>query len=146
MGAIASGGVRVMNDEIVRALRLDDTHIEPVAASEQRELARREAAYREGRGDVDVSGRTVIIIDDGLATGATMRAAVTALRRRDPVWIVVAVPIGAEETCRALRREADEVVCLRTPEPFGGVGAWYEDFSQTEDDEVRQLLAASAAR
>jgi putative phosphoribosyl transferase len=145
MGAIASGGVRVMNEEIVRALRLDDTHIEPVAASEQRELARREAAYREGRGDVDVSGRTVIIIDDGLATGASMRAAVKALRMRNPVRIVVAVPIGAEETCKALRREADEVVCLHTPEPFGGVGAWYEDFSQTEDDEVRQLLAASAA-
>ena len=144
MGAIASGGVRVMNDEIVRALRLDETHIEPVAASEQRELARRETAYREGRGDVDVAGRTVIIIDDGLATGATMRAAVKALRMRDPVRIVVAVPIGAEETCRALRREADEVVCLHTPDPFGGVGAWYEDFSQTGDDEVRQLLSASA--
>jgi erythromycin esterase-like protein/predicted phosphoribosyltransferase len=142
MGAIASGGVRVMNEEIVRALRLDKSHIEPVAASEQRELARREAAYREGRDDVEVGGRIVIIIDDGLATGATMRAAVKALRMRDPAQIVVAVPVGAQETCKALRREADEVVCLHTPEPFGGVGAWYDDFSQTEDDEVRQLLAA----
>ena len=144
MGAIASGGVRVMNDEIVRALRLDRSHIESVARSEERELARRETAYREGRGDVDVAGRIVIIIDDGLATGATMRAAVKALRMRDPARIVVAVPVGAEETCRALRKEADEVVCLHTPEPFGGVGAWYDDFSQTEDEEVRQLLAASA--
>jgi erythromycin esterase-like protein/predicted phosphoribosyltransferase len=144
MGAIASGGVRVMNDEIVRALRLDKNHIEPVAASEQRELARRETAYREGRNDVQVGGRIAIIVDDGLATGATMRAAVKAMRMRDPAQIVVAVPVGAEETCKALRREADEVVCLQMPEPFGGVGAWYDDFSQTEDDEVRQLLAASA--
>jgi len=145
MGAIASGGVRVMNEEIVRTLRLDSRHIEPVAESEQRELARREAAYRQGRGDVDVGGKTVIVIDDGLATGATMRAAVKALRMRDPGRIIVAVPVGAGETCTALRREADEVVCLQTPEPFGGVGAWYDDFSQTEDDEVRQLLATAAS-
>jgi len=144
MGAIASGGVRVMNEEIVRAMRLDSRHIEPVAESEQRELARRETAYRQGRGDVDVRGRTAIVIDDGLATGATMRAAVKALRMRGPDQIVVAVPVGAADTCAAMRREADEVVCLHAPEPFGGVGAWYDDFSQTGDDEVRQLLAAAA--
>jgi predicted phosphoribosyltransferase len=144
MGAIASGGVRVMNRDIVHGLRLGSAEIEAVAAQEQRELERRETAYREGRAPMDVGGKIAIVVDDGLATGATMRAAVKSLRALHPARIVVAVPVGAEDTCRALRREADEVLCLRTPDPFGGVGMWYDDFSQTEDSEVRELLAASS--
>jgi predicted phosphoribosyltransferase len=143
MGAIASGGVRVLNPDIVRGLRVDSAQLEAVAAREQRELERRERAYRDGRAEPPLHDRIAIVIDDGLATGATMRAAVKALRSRGPARVVVAVPVGAEDTCTTLRREADEVVCLRTPYPFGGVGMWYDDFSQTEDDEVQQLLAAA---
>lgn len=141
MGAIASGGTRVLNEEIVQTLGIPDRVIEVVAAREQQELARRERAYRGHRPAVDVQGRTVILIDDGLATGASMRAAAAALRRAGPQRLVVAVPLAAAETCEALRDEVDEVVCAWTPEPFHAVGFWYDDFSQTPDEEVRELLA-----
>ena len=141
MGAIASGGVCVLNEEVVRQLGIDATSIDAVAAREQAELHRREQLYRQGRPDLDLESKTVIVVDDGLATGSTMRAAIVALRKLAPARVIVAVPIAAAETCRALRVIADEVVCTVTPYPFGGVGAWYEDFSQTEDDEVRLLLA-----
>jgi predicted phosphoribosyltransferase len=145
MGAIASGGVRVLNEDVVRALDLPDDVIETAAAAEQRELARREQAYRDNLPPVDVRGRTVILVDDGLATGSTMRAAIAALRRQHPARIVVAVPVGAQEICDELRAEADEVVCACTPEPFYAVGLWYSDFSQTTDEEVRELLRQAAA-
>jgi erythromycin esterase-like protein/adenine/guanine phosphoribosyltransferase-like PRPP-binding protein len=145
MGAIASGGVRVLNEDIVRSLRYGNAQVDAVAAREQLELERREQAYRGDRPDLKLAGKVAIVIDDGLATGATMRAAVKALRARHPARVVVAVPVGAEDTCQVLRREADEVVCLRTPYPFGGVGMWYDDFSQTDDSEVRELLAAATA-
>jgi predicted phosphoribosyltransferase len=144
MGAVASGGVRVLNDALVRALGITDDVIEMVAEAEQRELARRERAYRGDAGGVDVRDRVVILVDDGLATGATMRAAVRALRRQGPARLVVAVPTAAPQTCEELREEADEVVCETTPEPFHAVGLWYEDFSQTTDEEVRDLLARAA--
>ncbi len=141
MGAIASGGVRVLNQEIVRALRIPDEVIEAVAAQEQQELARRERLYRGDRPPPDVRERTVILVDDGLATGATMHAAVQALRQQQPARIVVAVPIAAPETCAELSGEVDDIVCAATPQPFHAVGLWYADFSQTTDDEVRDLLA-----
>jgi len=142
MGAIASGGVRVLNREVLDYMSLSEGTIESVALREQRELARRENEYRGTRPPLDVGGKTVIIVDDGLATGSTMRAAVKALRRMQPRAIVVAVPVAAASTCADFRREgeADEVICLRTPEPFQAVGLWYEDFSQTTDEEVRALL------
>lgn len=145
MGAIASGGVRVVHDELVRQLRLPDTVIDSVAREEQSELERRERAYRGARPPVALEGRTVILVDDGLATGSTMRAAVLAVRRLLPAEIVVAVPVGARETCLALSELADEVVCAETPEPFTAVGLWYQDFDQTTDEEVRRLLSASPA-
>jgi predicted phosphoribosyltransferase len=141
MGAIASGGVVVTNDEVVKAMDVQADEILDAIASERRELARREEAYRDGRPPVDVRGKTVILIDDGLATGSSMRAAVTALRRQGPARIVVAVPIGAASTCAELQSIADDCICAVTPEPFRAVGLWYEDFSQTEDDEVAELLA-----
>jgi predicted phosphoribosyltransferase len=144
MGALASGGVCVLNDEAVRELRIPRRIIEAVASRELRELRRRERAYRGGRPAPDVRGRTVILVDDGLATGATMRAAVAALRRLGPARIVVAVPVAPPSTCRDLCDEADECVCIITPEPFQAVGLWYEDFSQTTDDEVRTLLGGLA--
>jgi predicted phosphoribosyltransferase len=140
MGAIASGGVRVLNEEVVRRLGLSEEAINAVAADEQRELKRRERLYRRERPPPDVRGRTVILIDDGLATGSTMRAAVAALRQQGPAHIVVAVPVGAPETCAELQSEADEAICTRMPEPFYAVGLWYEDFSQTTDEVVRELL------
>jgi putative phosphoribosyl transferase len=140
MGAIASGGVRIINEDLVRQLRIPGEVIDAVAAEEQRELERREPAYRDDRPPPDVKGRTVILIDDGLATGSTMRAAAAALRKLGPARIVVAVPVSAPETCDEFREEVDEVVCAATPEPFRGVGLWYKDFSQTTDEEVRQLL------
>jgi predicted phosphoribosyltransferase len=140
MGAIASGGVRVINEDLVRQLQIPGKVIEAVAADEQRELERRERAYRDDRPPPDVKGRTVILIDDGLATGSTMRAAAAALRGLGPARIVVAVPVSAPETCDEIREEVDEVVCAVTPEPFRGVGLWYKDFSQTTDEEVRELL------
>jgi predicted phosphoribosyltransferase len=138
MGAIASGGVRVMND--LHGWNVGEREIEQVAAREQQELARRERLYRGERESVAVEGRTVVIVDDGLATGATMRAAVAAIRRLHPASIVVAVPVGAAETCELLRREADEVVCAAMPAPFRAVGLWYRDFPQATDEEVRLLL------
>lgn len=144
MGAIASGGMRVLNDEVVRWYGVTPDDIEAVARDEQRELERREAAYREGRDPLPVEGRTVILIDDGLATGSTMRAAVQAVRLRQPARVVVAVPVGAPQTCEELSAIADEVVCARTPEPFAAVGQWYIDFDQTTDAEVRDLLREHA--
>jgi erythromycin esterase-like protein/adenine/guanine phosphoribosyltransferase-like PRPP-binding protein len=140
MGAVATGGVRVLNDQIVGGLRIPEYVIDGVAAQEQQELARRERLYRGGRPPPDVRGRTVILVDDGLATGATMLAAVRALRQQQPARIVVAVPTAAPETCRELGKEVDDVVCAMTPEPFDAVGRWYEDFTQTSDEEVRELL------
>ncbi|MBI1737392.1 MAG: phosphoribosyltransferase [Candidatus Rokubacteria bacterium] len=144
MGAIASGGTRVLNDEIVHALGIPPEAVERVAAQERAELARRERAYRGDGPALDVRGRVAILIDDGLATGASMRAAARAVRHAAPSRLVIAVPLGAPETCAASRAEADEVVCAMTPEPFHAVGLWYEDFSQTTDDEVRELLARAA--
>ncbi len=139
-GAIASGGVRVLNDDIVQTLKIPQTMIDMVTRRELQELERRERAYRGDRHGPEVHGRTVILIDDGLATGASMRAAVAALRLQNPARIVVAVPTAAPETCEAFRPEVDEIVCATTPEPFYGVSRWYEDFSQTTDEEVRALL------
>jgi putative phosphoribosyl transferase len=140
MGAIASGGVRVLNEEIVNYLRIPDEVIDLVAAREQRELERRERAYRDERPPPDLKDRVVILIDDGLATGSTMRAAAASLRLQKPRRIVVAVPVSSRETCEEFRSEVDEIVCAYTPERFQGVGLWYEDFSQTSDEEVRELL------
>jgi putative phosphoribosyl transferase len=141
MGAIATGGVRVLNEDVIEALGISADVIDAVAADEEREIARRARLYRGDRPPPAVRGKKVIVVDDGLATGATMRAAVAALRAQEPREIVVAVPTASRETCAELRREADMVVCLMTPAPFYAVGAWYADFSPTEDDEVRDLLA-----
>ncbi|MDQ5837816.1 MAG: phosphoribosyltransferase [Acidobacteriota bacterium] len=141
MGAIASGGVCVVNEAVVRELGIGGEAFEEVTARERTELERRERAYL---GDVpapEARGRTVILVDDGLATGSTMRAAAEAVRRQEPERVVVAVPVASRETCEELRAEVDEVVCAETPEPFRGVGRWYQDFSQTTDEEVRELLA-----
>jgi predicted phosphoribosyltransferase len=146
IGAIAAGGVRVLNTEVVRLLHIPDEVIEAVAAREQRELDQRAQRYRDGRPALDVRGRTVILVDDGLATGATMRAAVQALHQQQPAHIVSAVPVAASSTCEEFRAAGEEVVCAATPEPFYAVGLWYEDFSQTSDAEVRDLLAWSAER
>lgn len=143
-GAVASGGVRILNDEIVDAMRLPPDVIEEVTAGERRELERREIAYREGRPAPAAWGRTVILVDDGLATGATMHAAVAAIRRSEPARIVVAVPVASPQAYDEFRRRVDAVACLFTPEPFHAVGLWYHDFSQTEDGEVRDLLARSS--
>lgn len=140
MGAIASGGVRVLNDYVVQALQIPKEVIDAIAAREQDELERRERAYRGNRPPPDVRGRTVILVDDGLATGATMRAAVAALRQERAGRIVVAVPVASPDVCAELGREVDEIVCLETPEPFYAVGYWYQDFSPTTDEEVRDLL------
>jgi predicted phosphoribosyltransferase len=145
MGAIASGGGVVLNDEAVSALGIPPKVIDAVAAREGRELERRERAYRGDRPPPRVFGYTVILVDDGLATGTSMRAAVAALRRQGPAGLVVAVPVGAAATCADLGAEVDEVVCLRTPDPFYAVGAWYQNFTQTSDEEVRDLLARHAA-
>jgi len=146
MGAVATGGVRVLNDQVVSGLRIPDYVIDAVAAWEQQELARREQLYRDDRPPPDVRGRTVILVDDGLATGATMHAAIKALRQQEPAHIVVAVPTASLETCNALRSEVDDIICAITPEPFYAVGLWYEDFSQTTDEEVRELLARSMSK
>ncbi len=140
MGAIASGGVRVINEDVVRALNVSQAVIDASAAREQHELERREAEYRGDRPALDVRGRTIILVDDGLATGATMRAAVGALRKQQPEHLVVGVPVGAADSCREIGQDVDEIVCVETPEPFYSVGAWYRNFSQTSDDEVRRLL------
>jgi putative phosphoribosyl transferase len=143
MGAIASGGVRVLNERVLALAGVDERTVATVAANEQRELDRREAAYRGGRAAPDVRGRTVILVDDGLATGSTMRAAAQALRAQEPGRLIVAVPVAAAETCDALHEEVDAIVCAATPAPFYGVGMWYEDFTQTTDAEVQALLASA---
>jgi putative phosphoribosyl transferase len=143
MGAIASGGVVVLNDDVVGGLGITPDVIDRVAARERRELERRELEYRDDRSPPDVRGKVVVLIDDGLATGSTMRAAIAALRRGGPGRIVVAVPVGPPDACAEFGNEADEAVCVLEPEPFYAVGAWYDDFTQTTDDEVRDLLAAA---
>jgi putative phosphoribosyl transferase len=144
MGAIASGGVEVRNETVIASARVDDETIEAVAGHERIELERRERAYRGDRGPVDVAGRTTLVVDDGLATGATMRAAVDALRERGAAVVVVAVPIAAPAVCAEMGETVDEVVCLRTPDPFVAIGLWYHDFEPTSDDEVRALLDDAA--
>lgn len=144
MGAVATGGVRVLNPDAVEGLRISDRVIDAVTAQEQLELERRERAYRADRPPPDVRGKTVLLVDDGLATGATMYAAAAALRRLGPERIVVAVPVSSPETCEAFRDMVDDIVCAITPEPLYAVGRWYQDFSQTTDDEVRALLARAA--
>lgn len=144
MGAIASGGIRVLNEDVVRTLDIPDEVIDAVAAAEGQELKRRERAYRGELPGTSMRGRIVILVDDGLATGSTMRAAVAAVRQQQPAWIVVAVPVGSPETCAEFQTVADEIVCACTPEPFYAVGYWYEDFSQTTDDQVRDLLQQAA--
>ncbi len=141
MGAIATGGVRVVNEEVRRALQLSDEILDRAARREGEELARREHSYRGSRSALVLSGRQVILIDDGLATGSTMRAAVAAVRVQHPARVVVAVPVGAWETCEQLRSQADEVLCAQMPDYFSAVGQWYWDFTQTSDAEVRDLLA-----
>jgi putative phosphoribosyl transferase len=144
MGAIASGGVRVLNDDVVQVLNLTSDAIDRVARVEEQELERRERLYRGERPFPKLDGQVVILVDDGLATGSTMRAAVQAVRQRRPARIVVAVPTGAAETCKEFRAEVDEVVCVIAPEAFQAVGLWYEGFPQTSDDEVRDLLDRSS--
>ena len=146
MGAIATGGVRVINDEIVNYLGIPGKVIDAVAIEEEQELERRERLYRDGRPARAVRGRLVILIDDGLATGSTMRAAAIALRQQQPASIVIAVPVASNQICDELRTEVDKVICAVTPEPFRAVGLWYEDFTQTTDEEVRDLLARADLR
>ena len=143
MGAISTGGVRVINADVVDYLRIPARAVDAVVDTELRELERRERLYRGSRAEPDVSGKTLILVDDGLATGSTMRAAVEALRQQNPARIVVAVPVSAPETCDEYRMGVDEIICAQTPEPFMGVGMWYRDFSQTTDEEVREILARS---
>jgi putative phosphoribosyl transferase len=140
MGAIASGGVRVLDADLIRAARVSEAEVEQVTAIERAEVVRRERQYRGERPFPDLSGKTVILVDDGLATGSTMRAGVAALRQKGPSRVVVAVPVAAPATCNAIRDIADEIVCAMTPEPFRAVGYWYHDFSQTSDEEVQELL------
>ncbi len=143
MGAISSGGVRVLNQDVLRALNISSAMIEMVVAQEQIELERQQRAYRGDASFPSLTGRTVIVVDDGLATGSTMRAAVRALRQSNPARIIVAAPVAAAETYRSLSKEADEVVCCEVPETFYAVSMWYEEFDQTSDQEVRELLEAA---
>jgi putative phosphoribosyl transferase len=140
MGAVASGGVRVLNDEVVSMLHIDEAAIQRVAEREEQELKRRELAYRGNHGLPDMRGLIVILVDDGLATGSTMRAGIRALRQLGPGKIVIAVPHGPPDTCETVRAEADELVCLEMPDPYLAVGCWYRSFPQLEDDEVRAYL------
>lgn len=144
MGAIASGGGRALNRYVLDSLGIPDRVVESVTAMEREELARRERVFRGSRPPPGIGGRTVILVDDGLATGSTMRAAIEAVRARGPTRLVVAVPVAAGETCAELADAVDDMICLATPEPFQAVGLWYEDFTQTGDDEVRALLARAA--
>lgn len=145
MGAIASGGIRVLSADVIDALGLSERDVAAVAAAEEDELGRREQAYRGARTPPAVAGKTVILVDDGLATGSTMRAAAAALMTQRPRRLIAAVPVAPPSTCQALRTEVDEVVSLVTPEGFRSVGEWYRDFGQTTDDEVRRLLGAAGA-
>jgi predicted phosphoribosyltransferase len=146
MGAIATGGVRIIDQQLIRMYGVPPEVIERVTAAEQRELERRERLYRDDRPPPGVKGRTVILVDDGLATGSTMRAAVEALRQEGASKIVVAVPVAPPETCEALSAEVDDIICAATPEPFRAVGVWYADFSETGDEEVREILARPETR
>ena len=146
MGAIASGGVRVFNGEVVNALRISDEVIDAVSAEELVELQRREKAYRADRPPLELEGKTVIVVDDGIATGSTMLAAVSALRQLNAARIVVATPVISKSTYSEIQRAADEVAAVLVPEHFYAVGQWYEDFSQTSDEEVRELLGQAARR
>jgi predicted phosphoribosyltransferase len=145
MGAIAAGGIRVLNEDVLRAARIPNEVIGAVAAEEEPELERRERDYREGRPPVDVRGRTAILVDDGLATGSSMRVAVLALKRKRPAQIVVAVPVGAATTCAEFESQVDQVICAVARERFRSVGQWYGDFSQISDEEVRDLLRRAAS-
>ena len=140
IGAIASGGVRVLNRDLIQYLRVSDNVIEELTEREQRELERRERSYREGRPPLAVKDRAVVLVDDGLATGASMLAAARALRQQAARRIIVAVPVAARQTCEELSKEVDQIICAETPYPFSAVGTWYEDFAQTTDEDVRKLL------
>jgi len=144
LGAIASGGVRVLNHDVVHMAGIDEQVIDAIAEREQKEIERRERAYRDGAAAPEITGKTIILIDDGLATGATMLAAARAILKQHPARLVVAVPVASPEACDYFRREVDEIVCAEMPQPFRAVGEWYEDFSPTTDDEVRDLLARAA--
>jgi putative phosphoribosyl transferase len=146
MGAIASGGVRVLSEDAVRTYNIPQSAIDTIARQEQQELERREREYRHGAALTELHGRIVILVDDGLATGSTMRAGVQAVRQHGPARVVVAVPVGAPSTCEEFADVTDETVCARTPEPFSAVGLWYRDFSQTTDEEVQALLREHAMR
>ncbi len=143
MGAIAPGGVRILNRNIINMVNISDEVIARVAVQEERELQRRENLYRGQRPFPDLHGRTVILVDDGLATGATMWAAVVAVRKHQPAAIVIAVPVAAPETCQQLETEVDQIACVSSPSPFYSVGLWYENFPQTTDEEVRELLTTA---
>ncbi|HTU45014.1 MAG TPA: phosphoribosyltransferase [Bryobacteraceae bacterium] len=146
LGALASGGVRVLNHELIQYLRLSEETIQQVTAREERVLEARELLYREGRPPVPIKGRTVVLVDDGLATGASMLAAARALRPSGAREVIIAVPVAPRESCDELRREADQVICIATPHPFGAVGLWYEDFAQVTDAEVCKLLEQAARK
>jgi predicted phosphoribosyltransferase len=145
LGALAAGGLRVLNEDVVRSLDISPAVIDGIVAREQEELERREREYRQGRPAPDVEGRTVILIDDGLATGATMRVAARGLREMRPTRLVIAVPVAAPQTCASFRDDVDEILCAMTPDPFAAVGYAYKDFTQTTDQEVRDLLAQAAS-
>ena len=140
MGAIASGDIKVMNESVVRNAGISDQQIEEVAHKEKEELKKREKAYRGARPDIDLQGKTVLIVDDGLATGASMRAAISALREHNPKKIIAAIPTAPRDTCQEFESEVDQIICLRTPSPFWGVGGSYQNFSQTTNKEVRTFL------
>jgi len=144
MGAITTGGVRVLNNEVIQALGISEGEIDSVAAKEQKELERREHLYKGSRGTPDVRGVTVILVDDGIATGTTMRVAITALKTQHPARLIVAVPVAPFSTCEELKKEVQEFVCLLTPEPFLAIGQWYENFAQTSDEEVCDLMERAA--
>jgi predicted phosphoribosyltransferase len=144
MGALASGGIRVLNGDVVQQLSFGKDVIDDLTREEQQEVAQRERRYRGERSAAMLTNRTVILVDDGLATGATMRAAVAAVRQQQPAHIVVAVPVAAPSVCETMQQEADEVICAVTPPALGGIGAWYSDFRQTTDEEVKELLARAA--
>jgi predicted phosphoribosyltransferase len=146
VGAIASGGVRLLDEDLIERYGVSRAAVDAVIADEERELERRERQYRGDRELPDLTGKTVILVDDGLATGSTMRAAVAALRREGAARIVVAVPVASPETCQLLEHEVDDIVCAVTPQPFYAVGLWYADFAQTSDREVHELLDRTAHR